>query len=53
MEKQIAVITTGTRSSPKKILVGSHAMDLRGALCARLINRMFFLVGVVDLEKIR
>jgi len=53
MERQIVVITTGIRSSPKKIPAAFHAMDLRGALCAKPINKMFFLVGVGDSEKVR
>jgi hypothetical protein len=43
MERLIVVITTGIRSPPKKILVGSHAMDPRDVLCARLISKTFFL----------
>jgi hypothetical protein len=41
MEGRIAVITTDTRSSAKKILVGSYAMDHRDACCARLIRKRF------------
>jgi hypothetical protein len=43
MERPIAVITTGIRSSPKKILVGSHVMALRDVHCVRLIRKTFFL----------
>jgi hypothetical protein len=43
MERLIVVITTGIRSSPKRILVGSHVMDPRDVLCVRLIRKMFFL----------
>jgi hypothetical protein len=43
MERPIAAITTGIRLSPKKILVGSHAMDPKGAHYAKLISKMFFL----------
>jgi hypothetical protein len=42
MEGRIVVITTDTRSSAKKILVGSYAMDHRDACCARLIRKRFF-----------
>jgi len=48
MEGPIAVITTGIRSSPKKILVGSHAMDPRDVPCARLTRKMCFLGWVND-----
>jgi len=41
MERQIAVITTDTRSSAKKIQRGSYAMGHRDAPCARLIRRRF------------
>jgi hypothetical protein len=43
MERPIAVITTGIRSSPKRIRVGSHVTDPRDVLCVRLIRKMFFL----------
>jgi hypothetical protein len=43
MAGQIVVITTGTRSSLKKILVDSHAMDHKDVLYAKLISKMFFL----------
>jgi hypothetical protein len=43
MERPIVVITTGIRSSRRKIPVGSHAMDPRDARCARLTRRMSFL----------
>jgi hypothetical protein len=43
MERQIVVIITDIRSSPKKILVGSLATDLRDAGCAKPISKMFFL----------
>jgi hypothetical protein len=42
MEGRIAVITTDTRSSAKKILAGFHAMDHRDACYARLIRKRFF-----------
>jgi hypothetical protein len=41
MEGQIAVITTDTRLSAKKILVGSYAMGHRDVPCARLIRKRF------------
>jgi hypothetical protein len=43
MERPIVVITTDIRLSPKKTLVGSHAMDHKGVLYAKLISKMFFL----------
>jgi hypothetical protein len=48
MEKPIVVIITDTRLSPKKILVGSHAMDPRDVPCARLTRKMCFLGWVND-----
>jgi ATP:corrinoid adenosyltransferase len=43
MERPIVVIITGTRSSPRIILVDSHVTELRDVHCARLTRKMSFL----------